>query len=161
MNETRLNGKELFLMIYLRCLSIFMFLMWGVTHLFFPRWYLEHVANKDPSVLTPDLVLAGKEIGVFSLVLSLAMFAISKRSWRHLPLVLAFCAIALGSTTVTVLNMLSLGQNNEWAHVIMTPLIILPLVILYPWKKAFYFFTGTKRTSTTPCGETELSNDPL
>ena len=128
------RGKILTL--YLRVLSLFILVLWGLTHIFFPKWYLENIAHKDASVLTPDLVLSANEIGVFAVALSAVLFAVSRNPRRHFPVILIFCLNALGSAAVTAFHILVRNASGEWMHIFIVILLLLPLAFLYPWKSA-------------------------
>jgi hypothetical protein len=120
---------------YLRLAAALQFCLWGVTHVFFPAWYLSNIAGKDPSLLTPQNLLVTQEIGVSAIALSLATFIAAAQPVRHYPVILMNYVIGLGSVAVTLNHILVRHASEEWGHVATVLLLLAILTVLYPWKQ--------------------------
>lgn len=120
---------------YLRILATVQFLLWGVTHVFFPAWYLQNIAGKDPALLTPQNLLVTQEIGVSVIGLSVATFIAAAAPVRHYPVILANYVVGLGSVGVTLYHILVRQASQEWGHVAIVLVLMAILTALYPWKE--------------------------
>ncbi len=128
------NLKSTLLSGYLRIVSLVQFLLWGVTHVFFPEWYLVHIAGKDPTLLTPQNLLMVNEIGVSVIAISVATWIAARDPVKHFPVILLNFIIGAGSIGVTLYHILVRQASQEWGH-IFTVLVMLGIIaVLYPWK---------------------------
>jgi len=121
---------------YLRLAAAVQVLLWGVTHIFFPEWYLTVIAGKDASLLTPQNVLTVNEIGVTSLAVGTATWLAAKDPVKHYPVIVLIYLAGLGSIGVTLYHILVRRASQEWGHVLTVAVMLALLTALYPWQQA-------------------------
>ncbi len=120
---------------YLRVAAVVQFLLWGVTHVFCPAWYMRYIAGKDPSLLTPQNLLVTQDIGATVMGVSIATFLAASNPLRHYPVILMNIVIGLCSLGVVLYHILVRQASQEWGHVWTVGIMLAILIALYPWKE--------------------------
>lgn len=120
---------------YLRVVVIIQCALWGITHIFFPDWYMEFIAGSDPKLLSPAHLLALNEIGVSIVAVSIATWIASSRPVKYFPVILINYLIGLGSAGVTLYHILVRRASQEWPHIYTVLIMLTILTVLYPWKE--------------------------
>lgn len=121
---------------FLRLSAIIQIGLWGITHLFFPEWYLRTIAGKSPDILTIQNRLMVNEIGVMSLAMGIATWLASKDPIRNFNIIIMMIITGIGSISVTLYHILIRQASQEWSHVFTVLLQLIIIGILYPWKEA-------------------------
>ncbi len=130
---------------YLRILALVQFALWGLTHIFFPAWYIEVMAGGDPKQLETTINLLGmNEIGVSVIALSIAIWIAAAKPVRHYLIILMSYIIGIGSMSVTLYHILVRKASQEWEHIIIVAVMLIILSILYPWKELKQDLSGKK-----------------
>lgn len=127
--------KNKILVRYLQFIGIFQVVYWGLTHIFFPKWYLTVIAGKSPSLLTPQNLLSTNEIGVLTIGMGVATFLAARDPLKNFPVIAAVYVSALGSTSATLYHILIRQASQEWGHIVTVLVLLGILTWLYPWNK--------------------------
>lgn len=127
--------KDRILTYYLRAISTIQFFLWGLSHIFYPKWYLTEIAGKDPGLLNAQNLLMVNEIGVSIIGISIATFIAASKPVKYYPIILMNFIIGLGSIGVTLYHILVRRASQEWGHIFTVLIMLLILAILYPWKE--------------------------
>jgi hypothetical protein len=125
--------KKVLLTWYLRLLALITMFFWGGSHLFFPVWYLENIAHKPASFLTPQNILLVNEIGGLALAMGIVMWIAAKQPVKNFAVIVMFYLAGLSSLSVTLYHILVRQASQEWSHVIMLVVLLAILTLLYPW----------------------------
>jgi hypothetical protein len=121
---------------FLRISALIQISLWGITHIFFPEWYLRVIAGKSPDLITDFNILIINEIGIMSLAFGIATWLSSKDPVRNLNIIIMLIIASVGSISVTLYQILIRQTSQEWGHVFIVLLQLIILIALYPWKEA-------------------------
>ncbi len=109
---------------------------WGISHLFFPQWYLRSIGLVDLAENPGTTIIFLNEIGVLTTGLGLATIIAALNPVRYFPLIAVLYLVAIGSMAVSVYHITTGNMvAGEWTTVIVLAIQIMILTLLYPWPK--------------------------
>lgn len=119
----------------LRLSAIFQIGYWGLSHLFFPGWYLRSigltglVANPGPTLLFMH------EIGVLTLGVGLVTWLAAGDVVKNFAVIVMLYVVGVGSIATSLYHILFQGMaSGEWVTVAVIVIQLALLTALYPWK---------------------------
>lgn len=127
--------KKKILTWYLRIFSLLQLALWGLSHLFYPKWYLTVMAGKPIEILTADNILIVNEIGISVSALALVTFIIASKPVKNFAVIAINYLVGIGSMLVTAYNIIVYKESSEWAHIGIVLALLLIMTFLYPWKE--------------------------
>ncbi len=109
---------------------------WGLSHLFFPKWYLSSVGMielaKNPG---PSLIFMN-EIGVLTLGVGFATVLAAKDPVKNLAIILMLYMISIGSIGTSLYHIVvNHTASGEWATVVIISVQLIILTMVYPWNE--------------------------
>jgi hypothetical protein len=125
--------------------GVFQIAYWGVSHLFFPRWYLQSVGlnelAQDPGSTTVFL----NEIGVLAAGMGIASILAAFDPVRNFAVIVVLYIDGIGSMAVSLYHILAgTMASGEWVTVILIAVQIVLLTVLYPWSAVLRRAGGRK-----------------
>jgi uncharacterized membrane protein len=120
---------------YLLILSgIFQIGYWGVSHLFFPQWYLQSVGLTDLAANPGSTAVFLNEIGILTIGTGVASILAAFNPIKNIAIIIVLYINGIGSIFVSLYNILD-GKmaSGEWTTIIVILIQIVLLSILYPW----------------------------
>lgn len=129
-------NKDKLISIYLRFLSIFSIVFWGLTHLFFPEIYLK-IIGKPKSFLTQENLLMINDLGGMVIALGIALWFAAKDPVKNFLVVLIFYISGIISMAATAYHIIYRQASDEWLHIFIILFLLALLTLLYPWKKLY------------------------
>ncbi len=135
--------KTIFLIWYLRIVALVQIGLWGLSHLFYPAWYMTTIAGKDPAMLTTFNILLVNEIGVMALAAGVVTLLASFNPVKNFNISVLLILMGLGSMGVTLYHILVRQASQEWGHIITVLAQLVVLAILYPWKEGYRYIQNS------------------
>jgi hypothetical protein len=109
---------------------------WGLSHLFFPKWYLRSVGMTELAKNPGPVLIFMNEIGVLTIGVGFATILASRNPVKNLAIILMLYVISLGSIGTSIYHIVvNHTATGEWSTVIIISLQLIVLTALYPWKK--------------------------
>lgn len=114
--------------------GIFQIGYWGVSHLFFPQWYLQSVGLTDLAANPGSTTVFLNEIGILTIGTGIASILAAFNPIKNIAIIVVLYINAIGSIFVSLYNML-IGKmaSGEWITVVVILIQVILLSILYPW----------------------------
>ncbi len=131
--EEEMSKKRL--LKYLLILSgIFQIGYWGVSHLFFPQWYLQSVGLTELAANPGSTTVFLNEIGILTIGTGIAAILAAFNPIKNFAIIIVLYINAVGSIFVSLYNIL-IGKmaSGEWITIIVILIQVILLSILYPW----------------------------
>jgi hypothetical protein len=121
---------------FLRAAAAFQLLYWGVSHLFFPSWYLDSIGLHELARAPGPAVIFLNEIGVLTIGMAVATWILSLDPVRHFGIVPVLYVVAVGSVLSSLYHISTgLIGTAEWVTVLALVLQIAVVTALYPWRE--------------------------
>ena len=133
MKRNVMKFKLLLLKLFLVFSGAFQIFFWGASHIFFPKWYLVSVADKDPNLLNVDTLLWVNEIGVSTIGVGIVTILAAFNPVRHYGIIVLLFILGVGSVSATLVQILVRQASNEWEFIAMVVVQLTLLALLYPW----------------------------
>lgn len=109
---------------------------WGLSHIFFPQWYLQSVGMYSLALNPGDTLIFMNEIGVLTIGLGLATILAAYNPIKNIAIIIVLYVISTGSILTSVYHILLKGiAHGEWVTVIIIGSQLIILTALYPWKE--------------------------
>jgi len=113
--------------------GIFQIIFWGLSHIFFPEWFLTSVANKDLSLLNVHTVFWVNEIGIFVIGIGIVTILAAFNPIKHYAIIILLFIVGFGCVGATLFQILVRHASDEWSQVAIIIGQLSILAILYPW----------------------------
>ncbi len=116
--------------------GIFQIAYWGISHLFFPQWYLQSIGLNDLAVNPGPTTVFLNEIGILAIGTGIASILAAFDPIKNLAIIIVLYVNGVGSIFVSLYNIL-IGKmtSGEWTTIIVILIQIILLSILYPWNE--------------------------
>jgi hypothetical protein len=109
---------------------------WGISHLFFPEWYLRSAGLTALAENPGSTIVFLNEIGILTIGLGTATILASLNPIRNSALIISLYITALGSISVSLYHIqIGTMAAGEWTTVIVIGIQVILLSLLYPWNK--------------------------
>ncbi len=109
---------------------------WGISHLFFPGWYLGSIGLTDLAADPGETAIFLHEIGVLAAGMGLATILAARDPIKNFAIIVVLYAVGIGSVLVSLYHILFQGMAaGEWATVILISAQLILLTVLYPWRE--------------------------
>jgi hypothetical protein len=109
---------------------------WGISHLFFPQWYLQSVGLTDLAVNPGSTVVFLNEIGVLAIGMGLASILASFDPIKNIVIIIVLYVDGIGSMFVSLYHILVGSMaSGEWITILIIAIQIALLTIYYPWSE--------------------------
>jgi hypothetical protein len=127
-------NKQAILKILLIISGIFQIGYWGVSHVFFPQWYLNSVGLTDLAADPGSTSVFLNEIGVLAIGTGVASILAAFDPIKNFAIIIVLYINGVGSIFVSLYNIL-IGKmtSGEWITVIIILIQLILLSVLYPW----------------------------
>jgi uncharacterized membrane protein len=127
-------NKQGILRILLIVSGVFQIGYWGISHLFFPKWYLQSVGLADLSLNPGSTVVFLNEIGILAVGMGLATILASFDPVKNIAIIIVLYIVGIGSIMVSLIHIIMGNMaSGEWITIILLSIQIILLSILYPW----------------------------
>lgn len=111
-------------------------LLLGLSHLFFPQWYLQSVGMKTLAANPGDVLIFMNEIGVLTVGIGIATILAAFNTVKNIAIIIVLYIISFGSILTSLYHILYKGMaSGEWMTVIIIAIQLIILTVLYPWKE--------------------------
>ncbi len=119
----------------LRLSAVFQVGYWGLSHLFFPGWYLRSIGLVDLAADPGPTLLFMHEIGVLTLGIGLVTWLAASDVVRNFAIIAMLYVVGLGSVATSLYHILFQNMaSGEWVTVAVIMIQLTLLTTLYPWK---------------------------
>jgi hypothetical protein len=109
---------------------------WGISHLFFPQWYLQSVGLTALALNPGSTVVFLNEIGVLAIGMGLASILSSCDPIKNFAIIIVLYVDGIGSMSVSLYHiMVGNMATGEWITIILIAIQLLLLSIFYPWSE--------------------------
>jgi hypothetical protein len=109
---------------------------WGISHLFFPQWYLNSIGLTELANNPGTTAVFLNEIGILTTGLGIATVLASFNPIRNFAIIIVMYFVAIGSIIVSFYHIIAGSMaKGEWATIIIISIQIVLISILYPWSK--------------------------
>ena len=109
---------------------------WGLSHLFFPQWYLQSVGMNALAVNPGETLIFMNEIGVLTFGIGIATIIAAFNPVKNIAIIIVLYIISIGSILTSLYHILFKGiASGEWMTVIIISIQLIILTALYPWKE--------------------------
>jgi len=109
---------------------------WGLSHLFFPHWYLQSVGMQTLASNPGNVLIFMHEIGILTIGIGLATILTAFNPVKNIVIIVALYVISIGSIMTSLYHILYKGvATGEWMTVIIISVQLIILSVLYPWKE--------------------------
>jgi hypothetical protein len=116
--------------------GIFQIGYWGISHLFFPQWYLQSVGLTTLSLNPGSTIVFLNEIGVLAIGMGLASILASFDPIKNFYIIIVLYVDGIGSIFVSMYHILAGSMaKGEWVTIILIALQLILLSIFYPWSE--------------------------
>lgn len=128
-------NRHVTLMWLLRLSAIFQVGYWGLSHLFFPSWYLRSIGLVELAADPGPTLLFMHEIGVLALGIGLVAWLAAGDVVKNFAVIVMLYVVGLGSAATSLYHILFQGMaSGEWVTVAVIVIQLVLLTVLYPWK---------------------------
>lgn len=133
----KLMIKEKILKWFLRFAALFQIVYWSLSHLFFPRWYLNSVGMNELAQNPETVAIFMNEIGILTLGVGVATWLLSNKPKENIAIVIMLYIIGIGSISVSLYHVLvNKIASGELITVSAILFQLVVLTVLYPWKNS-------------------------
>lgn len=107
---------------------------WGISHLFFPQWYLRSVGMNDLAANPDGTLIFLHEIGVLAVGMGIATILAARDPVKNVAIIAVLYIAGIGSALTSLYHILFGGiATGEWVTVCVITVQLILLTILYPW----------------------------
>lgn len=125
------------LKIFLRMSAIFQLLWWGLSHLFYPKWYHDFIGIKGIDFSQGLAAAAINEIGILTLGIAFATWLAASDPVKNKAIIKVIYFVGIGSIVVFSYHMIFNGFPKGWLiNVFLIGLQLVMMTILYPWRES-------------------------
>jgi hypothetical protein len=129
-------NKNAILKILLIVAGLFQIGYWGVSHLFFPEWYLQSVGLSTLALNPGSTIVFLNEIGVLAIGMGLASILASYDPIKNFAIIVVLYVDGIGSMMVSLYHIMAGSMaKGEWITIILIAVQIILLSIFYPWSE--------------------------
>jgi len=130
------NLKSTLLKWFLIVSGVIQICYWGISHLFFPQWYLHSVGMNALAENPGDVLIFMNEIGILTIGLGIATILVSFNPVKNIAIIIVLYLISFGSMVTSLYHILYKSTGGgEWMTVFIILIQLIILTILYPWKE--------------------------
>jgi hypothetical protein len=116
--------------------AIFQIVYWGLSHLFFPGWYLRSIGLAELAADPGPTLLFIHEIGVLALGIGLVTWPAADDVIKNFAVIVMLYVVGLGSVATLLYHILFQSTaSGEWVTVAVLVIQLVLLTVLYPWKE--------------------------
>ena len=128
--------KGTILKIFLIISGLFQIAYWGISHLFFPQWYLKSVGLVALAANPGTTIAFMNEIGTLTIGMGVATILAAINPVKNFVVIIMLYMVAAGSIAVSMSHIASgTMASGEWTTVVVIAVQLLLLSILYPWSE--------------------------
>jgi hypothetical protein len=107
---------------------------WGISHLFFPQWYLRSVGMNDLAVNPGGSLIFLHEIGVLAVGMGIATILAARDPVKNIAIIAVLYVAGIGSVLTSLYHILFGGiASGEWVTVGVITVQLILLTFFYPW----------------------------
>ncbi len=107
---------------------------WGISHLFFPSWYLQSIGLTELAENPGDTLIFLHEIGVLDVGMGIATILAARDPVKNFAIIVVLYIAGMGSVLISLYHILFGGiASGEWVTVCVISVQMILLTILYPW----------------------------
>ena len=129
-------NKEVILKWFLVLSGLSQMSYWGLSHIFFPRWYLNSVGMTETANNPGSVLIFMNEIGVLTLGVGFATILAARNPLKNLAIILMLYIISLGSVGTSLYHILCLhAATGEWTTIVIIGTQLIILTALFPWNQ--------------------------
>jgi hypothetical protein len=130
------NLKNTILKWFLIVSGVIQICYWGISHLFFPQWYLHSVGMNTLAAKPGDVLIFMNEIGILTIGLGIATILAAFNPVKNIVIIIVLYVTSFGSIFTSLYHILYKGvAGGEWTTVFIILVQLILLTILYPWKE--------------------------
>jgi hypothetical protein len=130
------NLKSTILKWFLIISGIIQICYWGISHLFFPQWYLHSVGINGLAENPKDVLIFMNEIGILTIGTGIATILAAFNPVKNAAIIIMLYIVSFGSIFTSLYHILYKGiAGGEWMTVITLLVQLTILTLLYPWKE--------------------------
>jgi uncharacterized membrane protein len=109
---------------------------WGISHLFFPQWYLQSVGLSALALNPGSTTVFLHEIGILTVGTGLAAILASFDPIKNIAIIIVLYVVGIGSMFVSLLHIIygSMGAG-EWITILVIAIQMALLTFFYPWSE--------------------------
>jgi hypothetical protein len=131
-----MKTKTLLLKWFLIISGVIQLAYWGLSHLFYPAWYLRSVGMNELAANPGETVIFLNEIGVLTIGVAVATILAAFNPIKNFAIIISLIVISLGSIATSLYGILYRNMaHGEWTTVIVLGVQLIILFFLYPWNK--------------------------
>jgi hypothetical protein len=109
---------------------------WSLSHLFFPKWYLQSVGMVELAKNPGPALIFMHEIGILTLGIGLVTMLAAKDPVKNFAVIVMLYVVSVGSVATSLYHILvNHTASGEWATVVIISVQLVILTALYPWNK--------------------------
>lgn len=109
---------------------------WSLSHLFFPRWYLQSIDMTELAANPGESLIFIHEIGVLTLGIGIATWLAATNPVRHFFIIVMLYVVGLGSIATSMYHIFFYeAARGEWTTVAIIAVQVVLVTILYPWRE--------------------------
>jgi hypothetical protein len=129
-------NKNVILKVLLIVAGLFQIGYWGVSHLFFPEWYLQSVGLTALALNPGSTIVFLNEIGVLAIGMGLASILASYDPIKNFAIIIVLYVDGIGSMFVSLYHIMTGSMaKGEWITIILIAVQMILLSIFYPWSE--------------------------
>jgi hypothetical protein len=108
---------------------------YGISHLFFPLWYLRSVGIDVAAANLEETFLFLHEIGVLAIGIGVATILAANNPIKNIAIIVTLYVISVGSMLTSSYHILFKGTaGGEWMTVAIIAAQVIIVTLLYPWE---------------------------
>jgi hypothetical protein len=113
----------------------FQIVYWGVSHLFFPQWYLRSIGLSVLASEPGETLLFLHEIGILAIGIGIATILAAWNPIRNFAIIIVLYILGIGSMAVSLYHILFQNMaSGEIVTVVIIGIQMLLLTFLFPWR---------------------------
>jgi hypothetical protein len=107
---------------------------WGISHLFFPQWYLRSIGMNDLAANPGGSLIFLHEIGVLAVGMGIATILAARDPVKNIAIIAVLYIAGIGSVLTSLYHILFGGMSSgEWVTVGVITVQLILLTFFYPW----------------------------
>ena len=107
---------------------------WGLSHLFFPEWYLRSIGMDNLAANPGETLIFLHEIGVLAVGMGVATILAARDPVKNFAIIIVLYIAGIGSVLTSLYHILFGGiASGEWLTVCTITVQMILLSVFYPW----------------------------
>lgn len=128
--------RLIILKIFLRLSALFQILYWSLSHIFFPKWYLNSIGVTNLDIHKGFALLTMNKIGILTFGIAIATFWAASDPIKNFAIIIMIYIISIGSILVSAYHLIMKSFTGyECLTIIIIFIQLFLITILYPWQK--------------------------